>query len=493
MSLAAIRTLGGGGGGGGGGAGLDGWVSANSAQVLAYYPTDDAVQNGTMADTSGNSRDGTYSNTAGVLGAAELHVSDILDTSGGADAGAAVSYASWMLGVRAAFCVFELDALTTTATTVLIDQDSTGSRGWSLRIVDCRLQLFYNGMASSITGATDLALGVPYTAGWWYDAGASVIRLYLNGAQDASASHSPWVESTSPFQVNKNVHTVSIDGIDGLIGNVLLLSSSADADTIPDLHDAWIGTLSQAQATGGDVIVYRGSQVEHIFTTSGTFTPTGTLSCAYLCAGGGGGGASGTGGGGGAGDVLTGTALSISSAQTITIGAGGIAGSGYPQSVSPTQGGTSSIGSLVSSIGGGRGGTNAASGGNGASGGGGGTGGGLGGTAIGSGNDGGDDAGGGGFPSGGGGGAGAAGGDGSGSTGGAGGAGITWNGDQYGGGGGGGVFSGTNGAAGAGGGGAGGGTRGRPGSGGGGGGSSGNSANSARGGGSGIVRLRYNK
>ncbi|CAK0791735.1 unnamed protein product, partial [Prorocentrum cordatum] len=77
-----------------------------------------------------------------------------------------------------------------------------------------------------------------------------------------------------------------------------------------------------------------------------------TLTVEYLIVGGGGGGASGGGGGGG---VLQGTGLVISVDEVITVGAGGLGGSGGSGTTAEaTNGGDSSIGSLVA-YGGGKG------------------------------------------------------------------------------------------------------------------------------------------
>ncbi len=195
-----------------------------------------------------------------------------------------------------------------------------------------------------------------------------------------------------------------------------------------------------AKATGGTITADVG-YVYHTFTSSGTFTPTENLTVDYLVvAGGGGGGANGYGGtgGGGAGGYrsVTGASVTANTGITATIGAGGTASLGWPQT--PTNGVDSSFNSITS-IGGGYGGyPTGASGGSGGGGGGGftyGTGG--------AGTSGQGYAGGNSYSSGGGGGGGGAGAIGSNgysaSGGGDGGAGALWlNGQYYAGGGGGG-------------------------------------------------------
>ena len=117
--------------------------------------------------------------------------------------------------------------------------------------------------------------------------------------------------------------------------------------------------------------------------TGTVWTPYGNSSTPtinYLVVAGGGGGAtdSDVGGGGGAGGLLTGvTPITATQTYTVTVGGGGSQGSG-PDSTGTgggtngSQGQSSSIGSLVTTVGGGYGGTRSQAGGSGGSGGGGG-------------------------------------------------------------------------------------------------------------------------
>jgi hypothetical protein len=180
----------------------------------------------------------------------------------------------------------------------------------------------------------------------------------------------------------------------------------------------------EAYATGGQQIYADATYWYHVFNSSGTFTPTRSLTCDYLVIAGGGNG--GTLGGGGAGGMrstvgATGgggsleSALSLTAqAYTVTIGAGGAS--------QGTAGNNSVFGSITSTGGGG------GSGGAGGSGGGGDYTSTAGGTRTASpvqGNNGGTGINGGTYAAGGGGGAGAAGTNGSGGQSGAGGAGAT--------------------------------------------------------------------
>jgi hypothetical protein len=300
--------------------------------------------------------------------------------------------------------------------------------------------------------------------------------------------------------------------------NSLSVSSSAStflAGTTFNLYGVGANTL---KATGGDIITTDGTYWYHAFKTSGTFRPTSgtSLTCDVLVVAGGGGGggtasAASPGGGGGAGGIFYATTQSLSSAQTVTIGAGG-AKTTAGTTVDGNPGTNTTFGSLTAAVGGGFG-SGYVNGGSGGSGGGARNGGAVGATTqTGTGGTGYGSAGGSGFQfaGGGGGGSGAAGSAGqnvgSGSNGGAGGAGLnTWStwlsttglgvSGYIAGGGGGGAYSATGGTGGSGGGGAGNnasGTDGTVNTGGGGGASGSNgSSNQGGAGGSGLVIVRY--
>jgi len=136
---------------------------------------------------------------------------------------------------------------------------------------------------------------------------------------------------------------------------------------------------SGTKATGG--AVYSDSTYfYHVFGSTGTFTPTQSITADVFCVAGGGGAGRYAGGGGGAGGVITFIGQSLTATgYTCTVGAGGAA--------SPSDGGTSgdgvnsSFGALTVAVGGGGGGGNSATYRAGRAGGSGGGGGGAGGTA----------------------------------------------------------------------------------------------------------------
>lgn len=119
------------------------------------------------------------------------------------------------------------------------------------------------------------------------------------------------------------------------------------------------GVSPAAKATGG-AIYSDSTYFYHVFSTTGTFTPTQSLTADILVvAGGGGGGPSaggGTGGGGGgAGGLLTYTSQSLTATgYTCTVGAGGNGGASGGATIG-TSGTNSQFGALTASVGGGRG------------------------------------------------------------------------------------------------------------------------------------------
>jgi len=114
-------------------------------------------------------------------------------------------------------------------------------------------------------------------------------------------------------------------------------------------------TTSQIKATGGTVYD-DASYVYHLFTSSGTFTPSQALTADVLVvAGGGQGGAAGPGGGGGAGGLIGYTNQSLTAQNyTVTVGAG--SAKLTDNSNAGATGNNSQFGSLTAASGGGGGG-----------------------------------------------------------------------------------------------------------------------------------------
>jgi hypothetical protein len=110
-----------------------------------------------------------------------------------------------------------------------------------------------------------------------------------------------------------------------------------------------------AKATGGTITTDQFGYVYHTFTSSGTFTPSQSLTCDAMVLAGGGGGGQMSGGGGGAGGLLGLTSQSFAATgYSVTIGGGG---AGSSTTSRGTSGVNSSIAGFTSAVGGGGGGS----------------------------------------------------------------------------------------------------------------------------------------
>lgn len=111
------------------------------------------------------------------------------------------------------------------------------------------------------------------------------------------------------------------------------------------------GTTPAVKATGGTI--YSDSlYYYHVFGSTGTFTPSVSLSAEVLVVAGGGGGGGNIAGGGGAGGLRNGTLSLSATAYAVTIGAGGNKGTGNNTDCTS---GSNSVFSTITSAGGGRG------------------------------------------------------------------------------------------------------------------------------------------
>jgi hypothetical protein len=172
--------------------------------------------------------------------------------------------------------------------------------------------------------------------------------------------------------------------------NSIQIKTRADVFTVGSTFSVYgvaaLGTdaTRQAKASGGDIVISDGTHWYHAFLGSSVFKPFQTLSCDVLVVAGGGSGGNFGGAGGGAGGLLALTSQSISTAQTVTIGAGG---AGVVPSGRQGNSGSNSVFGSSTATGGGGGGAESSNGKNGGSGGGagggaGGAGTGTGGTAV---------------------------------------------------------------------------------------------------------------
>ena len=89
-------------------------------------------------------------------------------------------------------------------------------------------------------------------------------------------------------------------------------SGNFDSGSTFNLYGIDASLSAQAKATGGTTIIRDSSYWYHVFTGSGTFTPTQAITADVLVVAGGGGAGDGQSGGGGAGGLLAHTSQSIS-------------------------------------------------------------------------------------------------------------------------------------------------------------------------------------
>lgn len=132
-------------------------------------------------------------------------------------------------------------------------------------------------------------------------------------------------------------------------------------------------TTSQIKATGGTVYD-DADYVYHLFTSSGTFTPSQALTADVVVVAGGGGGGSTVGGGGGAGGFrnISAQSLTATTAYTVTVGGGGAGGTSSNRGANGNNSSFAGTGltTITATAGGAGGGNNQNTGNNGGSGGG---------------------------------------------------------------------------------------------------------------------------
>lgn len=172
----------------------------------------------------------------------------------------------------------------------------------------------------------------------------SITNWDMNGA-NATASVFSNIEFYIPNYTSSNYKSVFVDYVgennatEAHMGMVAGLWSDTSAITSIKLYSGGgnlvqhttatlygigdVVTSNSTYATGGNQIYTDNTYWYHVFTSSGTFTTTRSISCDYLVVAGGGSG--GPIGGGGAGGYRTGTLSLTPGAKTVTVGAGGSA------------------------------------------------------------------------------------------------------------------------------------------------------------------------
>jgi len=184
----------------------------------------------------------------------------------------------------------------------------------------------------------------------------STITPWFESASVAFSANQTGGSSITQYTATSNPGNISASGASSPINVTGLTAGTSYLFTVTaaNQNGTSISSVQSASAvpfnsTGGNTVTTSGGYRTHIFTSSGTFTFTGTTRTAqYLCiAGGGGGGTGSYGGGGGAGGFLENLSYQLSSGTyVVTVGAGAGANA---------NGGDSSIATIVTSTGGGRG------------------------------------------------------------------------------------------------------------------------------------------
>lgn len=222
-------------GGAPGHAGVAAWVTANSADVVGYWPMSDAAASGTMTDSGPNGLNGTYGSG---MSTGTLDGETVANFDGVAADNTSVPYNSVMNTAVAGFAVIELDTLA--AWSFLPARDGVGSRAYQWRVQsDGRLQLVTigSGVVTVQSAAGVITASTRYTVGWWWD--GTSMRLYVNGSVVATtATGDPDGGAASNMQFGFS--TGGGGSYDGRLGSVLSLDT-ATATTIPDLHNTWVG------------------------------------------------------------------------------------------------------------------------------------------------------------------------------------------------------------------------------------------------------------
>jgi len=184
----------------------------------------------------------------------------------------------------------------------------------------------------------------------------STVTSSFESASVAFSANETGGSYITQYTVTSNPGSISASGasspinVTGLTaGTSYLFTVTAANQNGNSISSAQSASAMPFNSTGGNTVITSGGYRTHIFTSSGTFAFAGaTRTAQYLCiAGGGGGGTGSYGGGGGAGGFLENLAYQlVPGSYVVTVGAGGGANA---------NGTNSSIETIATSIGGGRG------------------------------------------------------------------------------------------------------------------------------------------
>lgn len=146
---------------------------------LAYYRIGEPSGT-TMTDSSGNSRNGTYTNVT--LGASSLLANDSNTAGTFSSAYGDVADAAWM-DVTDFTIEGWVNPSTVTGNHAIISRDgNSGSRGWNLYQIGAALRID-NGAAGNVQANSIFTIGATKHVAMTYTASGTTVRLYVNGSQ----------------------------------------------------------------------------------------------------------------------------------------------------------------------------------------------------------------------------------------------------------------------------------------------------------------------
>jgi hypothetical protein len=160
------------------------------SSLLAYYRHGEAAGSTTMADSSGNGRNGTYENspTLGVTGLLTGDSDTCMEVTGSGNKRGRVASASWMnVATITVEAWINMDAVNDEMIVERDAQTGGGSvRSWQFRLMSGKFQFVANSSAVFASNAT-------IVTGTRYHLAASIsgtdVKLYVDGALDKTTSY----------------------------------------------------------------------------------------------------------------------------------------------------------------------------------------------------------------------------------------------------------------------------------------------------------------